>query len=233
MKNIICFLLVILATTGTAGAYTLDNINVNLQNGAYLSFPYVMTYDGTQNQSYGMFQFMLNGSSLTFSTGSNRTVTGVALNSATDEYTFNSNGITGYLNFSATMQSINGNYSFYINNSYIDSKIASNRQVYFNYTVSDTNLKEYKVSLTPIIPEIEIGSCNNLSTISISSVVALALLFLVLGFVLLLKNVQGSDTGEMALNMIETLAGIGFIVAGLATVFIGNYVLYTFMEVMC
>ncbi len=137
--KLLLILLILIFSIGTSQSASLDNLSADLNNGAYISIPYNLTYDGTFNITTGTLQISVNDSSLTWNTSTNKTLTSIDFNTTFDTYSFIVSGTSGYLNFSAIMASANTSYTLSSGES---KNTQSDKSIWFNYTGS------YPVTLT-------------------------------------------------------------------------------------
>jgi hypothetical protein len=126
-----------------------DTLTADLDNGAYIFVPGYFEFTNL-SITQGQLQFWLNDSQIQWRTNTNKTLTNITFNTATDNLSFNANGTDGYLNFSGLMNNGSYNYSFYLDTvfqSYVTSD--GDGIVTVNYTGA---WSDHLFVVTPTIP---------------------------------------------------------------------------------
>jgi len=148
--QIVAVLILLIVATGGAKADSIgagDTLTVDMENGGYILVPGLFNFTSF-NITPGQLQITLNASNLTWRTATNKTLTNIVLNSATDTYSFNTSGTSGYLNFSATMANASSNYSFYLDNILQGhANTTGDKIVTFNYSGAWSD-HEFKINYT-------------------------------------------------------------------------------------
>jgi len=156
---IIAFVLLIGLASAESGLIdTGDTLTADLDNGAYIFVPGYFDFTNLSITT-GQLQFWLNDSQIQWRTNTNKTLTNITFNTATDNLSFNANGTDGYLNFSGVMNNGSYNYSFYLDDvfqSYVNS--SSDKITTVNYTGAWDN---QLFLITPTLPHPPITNVYN------------------------------------------------------------------------
>jgi len=132
MKLLLAIILII--SIGIAEAAYVNDEAFGLGNSAYITVN-TTTFDNLTCCDSNTLSFGINGSTTNFTAGTNKTLTSITLNNATDNFTVQASGIAGYLNFSVIMKNASSIYDFTANGAFVESKhTTAGKLVWFNYT---------------------------------------------------------------------------------------------------
>ncbi len=155
-------LLVAVFAIGIASAQVsiVNDTLFNLDNNAYLKVLATQTstnitiFKSTDSPTSAL-QFYINGTPIRFTASTNKTLSNISYNNATDAATYTGNGVTGYLNVSARMNLTQRFYNLKVDGT-INQTIQSDGTgwVTFNYTGWGPNQHEFEISrvVTTYIP---------------------------------------------------------------------------------
>lgn len=134
MKTIILILVIILSTN-LASAIYINNLNVGLGNGAYIMVDDTNITSLVLKSSINTLEYVINGSTIDYTTLTNKTIASPSFNVTLDNFTAYVSGSAGDLNISAIMNNESEEYNLTANDIHIEYKNSSNfALVYFNYT---------------------------------------------------------------------------------------------------
>ena len=142
----------------SADVSIVDDTLFNLGNGAFIKVLAVqnstnITVYSSTNSPASTLQFYINGTAIRFTANTNKTLSNISYDNATDVVTYTGNGTDGYLNVSTRMQVSSVNYGLKVDG-VVDQRQQSNATgwVTFNYTGWSPNLHVFEISNRTYIP---------------------------------------------------------------------------------
>ncbi len=149
--RIILLFLILVVNTASAQVSIVNDTLFNTDNGAFIKVLAVqnstnITIFKSSDSPASTLQFYINGTPIRFTANTNKTLSNISYNSATDVVTYTGNGVTGYLNVSARMNLTQTVYNLKVDGT-INQTIESDGTgwVTFNYTGWSPNQHEFEI----------------------------------------------------------------------------------------